>query len=728
MPVARPSVRRSLRPPRRTLALAVAAALASGPAGAQPLPAPLRITLDLAAGPRSAFRPDLALGAGIDGAQQGDIDRLFTPHNIAAMRRLDLRSLTYRLRTELGIEAWHWTEEGRWSDAAHAQGYWTSSDHPRRPVELSWGYELPRRGDTQDNANNTGYSRLTDGDLSTFWKSNPYLDPRYTHERTARPQWLVVQLEAPTPIEAVQIAWGEPYARAYEVQYWTGQDDYDEAGRWATFPQGSVEGGQGGVATLRLAESPIRAQYLRILLNEPSNTAAAGATDLRDRLGYAVREVGFGMLGPDGTFHDAVRHAPSHDAQTFTHVSSTDPWHRAIDRNPDLEQVGVDRIFASGLGFGLPVMMPVGVLFDTPDNAAALVRYLTRRGYPLERVELGEEPDGQYGDPADYGALYLETVDKLRPINPRLAFGGPSMQSAGTDLPFTGPAERSWNGRFIAYLKSRARLADLQFFSFEHYPFDDICGDIHAKLLEEDGMLDGMLRRLADEGTPRTIPWIISEYGFSAFSGRAMVEMPAALLQADIVGHFLSAGGATAYMFGYGPNVPINQHLACAGYGNMAPFLADARGQAAQPLPSYYTSRLLTQAWLQPGHGLHRLYAAKVEGEAQDLDANRAAPVVAYAAARPDGRLAALILNRSPRQAFTAAVVTDSPGARAAALSAPVEIYQYSPAQYRWRPDGERGRPAQDLPPAHWRAAATGELSLPAESVTVVVFGAKRPW
>jgi len=704
---------------RRALALAFAAALASAPASAH-----LRITLDLAGGGR-AVRPGLALGAGVDGAQQGDIDRLFTPHNIAAMRSLGLQSLTYRLRTELGIEAWHWTEEGSWSDPAHAQGYWTSSDHPRRPVRLSWGYELPRRGDTQDNANNTGYSRLTDGDLSTFWKSNPYLDPRYTHEPAARPQWLLVRLDAPTPIDAVQIAWGEPYARAYEVQYWTGQDDYDEAGRWVTFPHGAVEGGRGGAETQRLAEAPISAQYLRIVLEEGSNTAPAGAVDVRDRLGYAVREVGFGVLGPDGGFRDAVRHAASHDAQTFTHVSSTDPWHRAIDRDRDLEQVGVDRIFASGLGSGLPVMMPVGVLFDTPDNAAALVRYLTRRGYPLARIELGEEPDGQYGDPADYGALYLETLDKLRPINPRLAYGGPSMQSASTDLPFAGPGERSWNRGFIAYLKSRGRLSDLQFFSFEHYPFDDICGDIHAKLLAEDGMLDAMLHRLADEGTPRAIPWIISEYGFSAFSGRAMVEMPSALLQADIVAHFLSAGGETAYMFGYGPNTPINQHLACAGYGNMAPFLADARGQAAQPLPSFYTSRLLTQAWLQPGEGLHRLYAAKVEGGARDPDGNGAGLVVAYAAARPDGRLAALILNRSPRQAFTASVVAGGRRRRPTALFGDSEIYQYSPAQYRWRPDRERGRPVRDLPPAHWRAPASRALSLPPESVTVVIFNSR---
>lgn len=687
---------------RRAAAILCGLALA-GPTAA----APLVLSVDRsAAGLRATFRPDTALGAGVDGAQRGDIDRLFTAHNIAAMRSLGLRSLTYRLRTELGVEAWHWNEEGTWSDPAHAQGYWTSSSHPRKPVRLSWGYKLPRRGDTQDNANNLDYSRLTDGDLSTFWKSNPYLDLRYTHERVARPQWIQVRLDAPTLVDTLQIAWADPYAVDYEVQYWASDDDYDSDSHWMPFPTGRVEHASGGAETRRLSPQPIKVQFLRILLKTPSGTPPAGATDVRDRLGYAVREVGFGTTGPDGAFHDAVRHAASHTDQTFTHVSSTDPWHRAIDRDPDLEQVGVDRVFESGLGNGLPIMMPVGVLFDTPENAAALIRYLTRKGYPLKRVELGEEPDGQYGDPADYGALYLATLDRLRRINPRLEYGGPSMQSAATDLPFVHGEERSWNRGFIAYLKGRGRLSDLQFFSFEHYPFDDICGDLHAKLVAEDGLLDGMLKRLESEGLPRSTPKVISEYGFSAFSGQAMVELPSALLQADIVGHFLSEGGSAAYMFGYGPNVPINQHLACAGYGNMTPFLADARGQAAVPLPEAFASRLISQVWLQPGHGRHRIYATAVKGEAP------AGTVVAYSVARPDGRLATLVLNRSQTEAYSVRP----------AVAGPVEVHQYGPDQYRWRPDGPKGRPSLNLPPARWKLTG-GEVRLPPDSLTVIISG-----
>jgi hypothetical protein len=110
------------------LCLLLTACGQSGPAR------PERIVIDLAAGPVARFSPDQAFGAVIDGLGKGRVDQVYTPGNIRAIKSAGFGSTAYNLRTELGIEAWHWTDEGTWSDAAHAQGYWTGSDHPRRPV------------------------------------------------------------------------------------------------------------------------------------------------------------------------------------------------------------------------------------------------------------------------------------------------------------------------------------------------------------------------------------------------------------------------------------------------------------------------------------------------------------------------------------------------------------------------------------------------------------------
>lgn len=692
--------------------LILLASLMAGPGLADTAPVE-RLVIDPAS-TLATFRPDEAMGAAIDGAEQGDVDRLVTRRNIAAMKSAGLRPLTYRLRTELGVEAWHWNPRGNWSDAAHRQGYWTSSDALGKPIQLSWGYRLPRRGNTVDNATNDDWSRLTDGDHETFWKTNPYLDPSVLHDGQEHPQWLVLRFDRPRAIDSAVIAWGTPYALQYDVQYWSGATEYDPAGAWVTFPHGAVTHGTGGDAALRLADEPIRTSHVRVLLRRGSGTAPPGSSDWRDRAGYAVREVSFGTRRADGSLDDAVVHAASHDGQTFANVSSNDPWHREADRNPDLEQPGIDRVFASGLGFGLPVMMPTGLLFDTPENVLAELRYLAKRRYPVRQVELGEEPDGQFAEPADYAALYLATADRAKGAMPGVVFGGPSLQSAFTDR-WMPERPGSWNAAFVDYLRARGRLDVLGFMSFEYYPFDDICGDIHAKLIRQTAMLRQIAARLDRDGLPRYIPRIITEYGFSAYSGRAMSEMPSALLMAGINGQWLSLGGKAAYLFGYGPNVPINQHLPCAGYGNMMLHLADANGQATVPLPSYWTARLLTRIWTVPGHRLHRMVTAKIGGDSEEAD------LVAYAVQRPDRRLAVLLINRSAthdHRIVFARAGQDFQGG--------MDIYRFGPAQYAWHDDGPDSRPTTSLPPARSRQRATDAIAMPPDSLAVLVLDRQR--
>jgi hypothetical protein len=676
------------------------------------------VTID-ASHPLASFSPSAALGAGVDGHGRGTLRDIYTPRNIAAMRSAGLSRLTYRLRTELGIEAWHWNPKGRWSDSAHDRGYWVSDSTSSVPITLSHGYRLPRRGNTIDQADNTGYSRLDDGDTSTFWKSNPYLDPALDAEdSTPYPQWIIADLGAVSRVNTVRIAWADPFATDFRVQYWRGDvvNDIDESptGRWVTFPRGDIHASPGGDQQLTLADSAIPTRFVRLILIASSHTAGPGALDVRDSAGYAIREIWVGRSA-GGKLADLLRHGTSRQSQSLTYASSTDPWHRASDIDLDLEQPGFDRVATSGLTNGQPMMIPVPVLFSTPEDGANELRYLVHRGYAFDRVELGEEPDGQYITPEDYASFYLRWARALRGIAPRATLGGPSFQSPESQVMMAWPEDSAgapWMTRFLSALEQRNRLADFGFLSFEWYPFDDVCAPTAPQLASAPGRLSEAIRRLHEQGVPRTLPILIAEYGYSAFASRAEVDIEAALFDADLVGHFLSLGGATAFLYGYEPTY-LDSDPRCNAWGNNALFLATNRRAIRKPTAAFHAIHLITHEWLEAGSAEHAMYAAF------PITAGRPDSLLsAFAVKRPDGKWSVLLVNRDVSQSRTVQLRFGS-DSNAAELAGLHDEWLFSRAQYRWTADGEHGHPARDRPPRH-RSTRDDSIVLPPYSLAVV--------
>src|SRR5215470_8053416 len=155
----------------------------------------------------NAFDPDSALGSSIDVLSRREIDLVYTPHIIAESLSAGWGPITYRNNTELRMAAWHWTENGTWSDPAHKSGYFTGSAELKEPLRYILAYALPHRGFS------TSGDRPVQGPNLIYWKSNPYLTSKFTHESDAlHPQWVVVDLHSPQPVSAVQIEWKDPYA------------------------------------------------------------------------------------------------------------------------------------------------------------------------------------------------------------------------------------------------------------------------------------------------------------------------------------------------------------------------------------------------------------------------------------------------------------------------------------------------------------------------------------
>jgi hypothetical protein len=680
--------------------------------------------------PLNRFAPSHAFGAAIDGHEKGELEHMLSPQNVREMLTAGLKPLSYRLRTELAGEAWHWNPQGSWSDAKQSQGYWLSAGSSnkdrgkgagQKPIFVSYGYRLPRRGNTIDQANDDGYSRLDDGNEHSFWKSNPYLDQHFTGERNSRlPQWILLDLGKTENVNTIRLHWSQPYATVYEVQYghYTGDEDITQSlpDIWRTFPHGSINHGKGGAVTLHLTEQPISTRFVRVLLEESSensNRARNRTHDVRDRLGYAVREIYAGTIDAEGRFHDAVNHAPNKERQTAVYVSSTDPWHRPSDKDELIEQPGFDRILASGLTNDLPLLTPVPVLYDTPENAAAELRYLESQGYQVKRVELGEEPDGQFVTPEDFAALYIQFAKALRAVDPNIQLGGPSFQDIepGEQIGSVRTGKPEWLRRFLDYLKQRGRLDDFSFASFEWYPFDDVCQPTAPQLAQAAGLLTNSLAQMRATGNVKPVPWIITEYGYSAFGARAEMDLAGALLNADVVGTFLSAGGEQAFLYGYEPNEVIEEEPCTAG-NNML-FLIGADGNISYRLPTYYGAALLTEEWAKPGNDMHELYPASVDDPL----------VAAYPLLRPDGLWSMLLINKEPEQVRTVQLKfrNETSGVESG-FTGKLDVYQYSPQQYQLSADQHNPSPLTDLPPEHTVLNGTPGLSmaLPPYSITII--------
>lgn len=702
---------------------------------AQPHPGPIKgiVTIDLTQGkPLNRVVPRLALGAAVDGLEEGDIPQVYTPPNVGAMRSSGLNSLSYRLRTELGIEAWHWSSRGSWSDRQHSQGYWTSSSVPGDPILISNGYALPRRGNTIDQANNSGYSRIDDGNPATFWKSNPYLCRPFVPEN--HPQWIVVGFPKPVAIDSIQIDWGALWAHRFSVEYWSNpdgtvldsiNDTLDSDGAWHPFAGGEDVVGREGWETLRIAPTPGTVQYIRILLKEPTQLPESVSSDLRDRVGYTVRELRVGTTNDHGSFTDLMRHGSTSESQTAVYVSSTDSWHRASDLDPTVEEPGFDRIFHSGLTAGLPVMMPIPLFYGTPENAVAEVKYFRARGYPVHFLELGEEPDGQYLAPEDYGALFIRWADALHAFDPTLKLGGPCFQGMTWTAQAwpDGTGTWQWSQRFIRYLKSHHRLEALEFWSTEAYFFDDIITDPANNLPRVPSIVHNELMEWRREGVPESLPVFVTEYGYSPYATPAEVDLPGALLDADFVGTFLSQGGAGAYFYGIEPNSLMQESTAGAGWGNLTMWLSDDDHKIKAPVAAYYAMQLVVKRWAVPADRPIDLYQAATT----ITNSQGQALVTAYAARRGDHKWALLIVNKDPVNGYDIQVEMKCNGLRSAVpQNQEAELWQYSREQYRWNPDGPLGKANPNLPPEHRkvRAGTAGDVTLPPYSLTVVTWPA----
>ncbi|HMH01970.1 MAG TPA: discoidin domain-containing protein [Terriglobales bacterium] len=665
----------------------------------------------------NSFDPDSALGSSIDVLSRTGIDRVYTPHIVQEALSAGWGPITYRNNTELRMAAWHWTENGTWSDAAHRGGYFTGSTDLKDPIKYILAYALPHRGFA------TSGDRPIQGPNLTYWKSNPYLTSKFTGESDAlHPQWVVVDFQTEKPVNAIRIAWMSPYATAYQVEYWIGADalDFDEGpkGEWKVFASGVLKNVRGDTVTVKLSDTPVSTRFLRILMTESSNTCDEhGSDDIRNCVGYAIQQIAAGTTDTAGTFVEMTK-APDEKRTTYC-VSSVDPWHSAADVNDggNYQHSGFDIFFTSGLTNNLPAMIPVTMLYGTPEDAAAEISYIEKRGYPIGYIEMGEEPDGKHAMPEDYAALYLQWATALHKVDPKLKLGGPIFEGVNEDIRVWPDSQgrTSWMGRFLDYLKAHGRLSDLAFVSFEHYPFEP-CTIRWKTLYKEPQLMKHIIQVWREDGVPKEIPLMVTENHLAASLTGPMTTIFAALWLADNVGSFFEGGGSAFY---HSPIQPQGVQNTCLGWASWSNFVSDENYTIKGYTSPYYAAHMINLEWVQHRSGVHHMFPSA--SDIKDGEGNIL--VTSYPVHRPDGNWSLMLVNRDENNSHTIRVVfDDSRKRRNASFTGPVTLVTFGSEQYVWVNDGPNSHPDPDNPPAASTIAASSQttFTLPKASVTVI--------
>ena len=675
--------------------------------------------------------PDTATGAWMDDLTKDQVDNLSKPEVIQGIKNLGWGSITMRNNSELRLAAWHWNENGTWSDPTRKSGYYIGSAELREPIHYGYSYSLPHR-----DFMTSGDRPLVAG-YQGYWKSNPYLTSRFTGENDAlHPQWVVIDMGTARAVNAIQIHWVNPYAVIYVVQYWIGDNnalDWDMGpnGVWRAFPSGTANGGTGGDVHLRLCDEPITTRFVRVLMSKSSGTCDThGSQDIRNCVGYALQTLSMGTMDAAGEYSivypaNGVEPVPgmvrqpreggeggaagafpgsAEDTAGSFCASSVDPWHEAdnlITGGHD-EYNGMDNFFTSGLTMGHPALVACAAIYDTPEDCANEVAYIHKRGYPVVGIEIGEECDGKHAMPEDYGAIYCQWATAIHRVVPGAKLGGPVFEGVNKDITLWADdrGRTSWLGRFIDYLKSHGHLQDLAFMSFEHYPFLQngfSPPNDWETLYMEPGIMKHVLHMWREDGVPKDVPLIISESGITAGGGRRgyMGVTGRAIWECDAFGTFFAEGGTAFY------RPAINN-----GAGDRWNYGSGSNGGGAYGTPEYtpFTSaHLINFEWLQHGGGAVQIFPAS----ADLMDAAGRTVITSYAVHRPDGNWSLMMVNHDLHAAHKVHLVIDDANKVRHSFLGTIALVQYCNT-----PSENKNTTVTPSP--------AGTYTLPAGSITVI--------
>ncbi len=306
---------------------------------------------------------------------------------------------TFRFPNGTLSNEYHWNGKGSYDST----GIW----HPDTAV-TSAGFLSTNLycGTTSSNYDTDRYSKITDGDTTSFWWSDPSI--------TGSDPYIYLSWPGSKAIDSVVILWGNRFSRNFEVQTWQGSVGYpgphqmkDE--RWNTVLSDTA--GAGGRTSVKFTS--VSTFALRVISHKGFD-----GNDVQIREIYAFS---------NGTL--ITSHKPDQATQTKTIAISTHPG----NTDESIYQWTFDKFMSYLDTMGTPAQAVICVNYGTgtAEEAAAWVYYANKvKKYNIKYWQIGNEMDGEWeiGGPVNaytYSEKYLQFAKAMKAVDPSIKILGP---------------------------------------------------------------------------------------------------------------------------------------------------------------------------------------------------------------------------------------------------------------------------------------------------------------
>ena len=355
---------------------------------------------------------------------------------------------------------YHWNGSGSYT----ADGIWVSDSATFKPGFMG---TTSNRGTSVNSGGNTGPSKITDGDTSTFWRSDELI--------SGSAPYFYLELPMSTIVDSIAIVWGEKYAVDFTIDFFFSAAPYPGPFKYSDNLWQTQKKVIGNDATFFSSALPSAAVwYVRVIINKFKGLEKS----------VEVKEVYLYAQGRQISVN-AKQYAGSGIGDQTRVIAM--PTHEGNVVRPGYTTGWVTWDFETYMSYiksisdsSVPVMC-VNYGNGTPREAAAWVYYANVvKKYNIRFWQIGNEMDGEWeeGGPVNalmYAEKYLKFARAMKLVDSTIKIFGPVLSNADFYIKNSGNFNgKSWAQTFIDTVGAQEKADGKKYcdgVDFHSYPY-----------------------------------------------------------------------------------------------------------------------------------------------------------------------------------------------------------------------------------------------------------------